>query len=96
MWTKMHGPAHEFIDGETGAHVQRLRNLETGAEHITQIMVGHSACPLCGVSSAPAEPAAGIDPHAKVEADLAMLNGIHVEMKAYAAKHGLTIKGAAK
>lgn len=92
MWQKAQGPDQDFIDPQTNMHVQRLTNSETGATHVTQIFLGHIACPNCGSSHMHAEEPNTIDPKAKVQRDLDMLNGIHESVKAYAAKHRRPIK----
>lgn len=83
----------EFIDAQTGAHVQVLKNKETGVEHITQIMLAHTACHSCGSAHARPEAADEINPKAKLEADIEMLNASHAAVKAYAEKHKVQIRG---
>jgi hypothetical protein len=89
MWKKH----REFIDAETGAHVQVLKNAETGVEHVTQIMLAHHSCPACGTAHVVPEAPEDIDPKAKLAADMEMLNTSHAAVKSYAAKHGVPVRG---
>lgn len=89
MWKK----TQEYVDLELGHHVIRLRNEHSGAEHLVQIVLGHDACPHCGVVKAK-DNLGEHDPAVHVERVLAELNRSHEQMLAYAKQHGVAVRGA--
>lgn len=80
----------QHIDAASGMHVIDLRN-EKGHVHLAQIALLHDSCIACGHVH-PKDGLDQLDPKARVEELLALLNKSHASMQDYARRHNLKVK----
>lgn len=80
----------QHLDLGAGFHIAELRD-EYGNRHLVQLATGHDTCVACG-SVHRKEGLEELDPRALINAVLDELNASHDSQKAYAKKHGITVK----
>lgn len=80
----------QHLDTASGFHVIELRN-EKGQVHFAQISLLHESCIACGHVH-PKDGLDQLDPKARVEEILALLNKSHTSMQDYARRHNLKVK----
>jgi hypothetical protein len=84
----------QYIDAESGFHVIELRD-EHVARHMVQIAIGHEACPACGCVY-PKNNVGEIDPREAAKQAAAGLEHSRQRLLAYAGKHGVHVRPAAR
>lgn len=75
----------QHVDIELGHHILVFHNPESGAVHVSQVVVGAAGCPLCGhVYLASAD---GLDMKAIIAQELELLEKGHQQAVEHAKRH---------
>lgn len=105
-WQKRPGHEHDHIDGRTLVHNIRLFNSATGAEHNLHLLLKTPCCATCrrpwsqqdyatflGINPKKLDPwgPSGLDPRAKLQEALALLNPNHAAILEYSKRHNIPI-----
>lgn len=90
MWQPRQGMEHNYIDGRTHVHHVHFYNSVTGGEHQVQLLLGPSACGVCGRPFEQSD-LGSLDPLAETQAVLINLKANHDHLMAYIKRHGVPV-----